>query len=60
MWSILGLCLAKMTSHSEVFRRLSIKVSAMGDASKASFKTTVTLFFRKKFNISLIEVNFNI
>jgi len=36
-----------MTSHSKVFRRFSIKVSAMWDDSKASFKTSVTLFLRK-------------
>jgi len=39
--------LAKMMSHSEVFRRFSIKVSAIWDASKASFKITVTLFLLK-------------
>ena len=32
--SVWGLCLAKMTSHSEIFRRFLIKVSAMWNASK--------------------------
>jgi len=47
MWSVWDLCLAKMTSHSEVFWRFLIKVVAMWDASKASFKTTATLFLGK-------------
>jgi len=53
--SVWRLCLSKMTSDSEVFRRFSIKAVAylsMWSASKASFKTTVTLFLGKKLNIS--------
>ena len=45
-------CLANMTSHSEVFRILLITVVAMWDVSRVSYKTTVTLFLGKKFNIS--------
>jgi len=45
-------------SLSEVFQRFLIKVSAMSDASKTSFKTTVTLFLGKNL-IYLIENHFN-
>ena len=38
LWSLFG---------KEVFRRFSIRVVVMRDASKASFKITVTLFLEK-------------
>ena len=59
MWSIWDICLAKMTSHSEVFRRFAIKVSALQDVSKEDLKP-LTLFLGKKLNIHPIEIDFNI
>ena len=45
--------------YDVTFRRFSIKVVAMWDATKACFKTTVALFLGKKYNISLFQIDFN-
>jgi len=54
-------CLESLFAKDDVtfrgFPKISIKVSAMWNATKTSFKTTVTLFLWKK---SLIEIDFNI